>query len=307
MKTFLVSVSLFLLVPGTSAWAQDEPELDESFASRGGVSVTHREFDAAIAHVPESDRGAFLRDGRRLERTLANLLTQKQLAQDAIEAGFDQDPKIQDRMQLASMRALAEAWLQNYIDNSPDALYEEMAREQYLLNPERFKSERSIDVSHILVSTEERTAEEALAIAQDVQAQLATDPQYWDSIVMDVSDDPSVVSNRGRFKAIKPGDMVKPFEDAAFALEAGQISGPVQTQYGYHIIRLEGINEPRQQAFEEVKGRLVENQKQAHKRRIRDDYLNQIGEPATELPPENLIKMLSRYFDEDQLNLPETE
>jgi len=299
---------LFIAVfSATNSWAQDDSVLDETFASRGGVSVTHREFDASIAYIPESDRAAFLRDGRRLERALSTLLTQKQLANDAIEAGFDQDPKIQDRMQIAAMRALAEAWLDNYLDNRPDAKYEELAKEQYLLDSSRFMTEKSIDVAHILISTEERTAEEALAIAQDIGKRLHEDPASWDTLVMKYSEDPGLASNSGLYKSVKMGDMVKPFEDAAFALEVGEFSEPVLTQYGYHIIRLDAVNEPRQQEFEEVKDFLVNRQKQNHRSRARDQYLNELGAPATDLPPDNLLKMLSRYFDEDQLNLPESE
>lgn len=302
--TWIVTLSLML---AGQLRAEEDPVLDEVFASRGGVSVTHREFEAAIAHIPEEDRAAFLRDGRRLERVLANLLTQKKLATDAVAAGFDQTPGMQDRMELSAMRTLSEAWLKNYLDNRPHAKYEDMAREQYLLDPERYQSERSLDVSHILVSNQERSTEEALEIAQGVIQKLQNNEETWDSLVMSVSEDPSAVSNGGYFKNIKPGDMVKPFEDAAFSLEPGEISEPVLTQYGYHVIRLDGINEPRQQTFEEVKDRLIESQKTLHRRRARTDYLNEIGAPPTDLPAENLMKMLSRHFDEDQLNMPDKE
>jgi len=53
------------------------------------------------------------------------------------------------------------------------------------------------------------------------------------------------------------GDMVKPFEEAAFALEPGEISEPVKTDYGYHVIRLDAYYEPTMMTFEEVKPQLV--------------------------------------------------
>jgi peptidyl-prolyl cis-trans isomerase C len=272
-----------------------QDELDEPLASRGDVVVTHREFDARISVIPEADRVPFIRDGKRLERLLSDLLLHKQLAAEAKAAGFDQDPMVRTRMELSSRVELARAWLEHYVNQHEEADYMALAREQYLVDPTKFRSQPTVDVSHILISSEERSLEEAEALAKDLRARLEEDPESWDSLVMSYSEDPSVTSNGGSFSAVKRGDMVKPFENAAFAMMEGQISAPVRTNYGYHIIRLDAQNEPEQLAFDQVKNRLAEQQRAAHKERIRVDYLNGFGQVETDMTEEGLLKMISRY------------
>lgn len=269
--------------------------LDEPLASRGDVAVSHLEFDARMSVIPEKDRAPFLRDASRLERVLGELLIQKQLAADARAAGFDDEQLVRTRMELAATAELAKAWLEHYIDLQGDADYEGLAREQYLKDPSIYMTQPSIDVAHILVSTSERDAEAAEALANELRAQLEADPGAWDSLVMAHSEDPSVINNGGAFKGVKRGDMVKPFETAAFALEPGQISDPVRTQYGFHIIRLDARHEPEQMDFESVKPRLVDQQRRAHRERVRLDYLNQLGSVETDMTEEGVLKMLSRY------------
>jgi peptidyl-prolyl cis-trans isomerase C len=274
---------------------------DDALASRGEVAVSHREFDARMSLIPEQDRAPFLRDASRLERVLSEMLLQKQLARDATAAGFPDDELIRTRMELAATTELARAWLDHYVDKDGDADYEALAREQYLLDPSQYRSQPTIDVSHILISTKERDASEALALAEDLAERLAADPKAWEGLVMSHSEDPSAASNGGAFSKVKKGDMVKAFETAAFSLEVGKISSPVQTQYGYHIIRLDAKYESEQLDFERVKTKLIERQRKAHKERIRLDYLNELGTVETDMSEASLRKMLLRYVNDSVL------
>lgn len=100
-----------------------------------------------------------------------------------------------------------------------------------------------IRASHILVSyagapqTEAtRTKEEAASLAADLLARIKNGGDFED-LARRYSDCPTARSERsGDLGFFKKGRMVKPFEDAAFALEAGEVSGIIETKYGYHII-----------------------------------------------------------------------
>ena len=87
-------------------------------------------------------------------------------------------------------------------------------------------------------------------------------------MVITYSEDPSANSNKGKFTNVKRGDMVRTFEAKAFEMEEGEISGPVRTQYGYHIIRLDAKIAPEQLGFDEVKWRLIELERKKHEDRI---------------------------------------
>lgn len=302
MKLQISSLLCAVLLPWV-AMAQEQlnNESADALASRGAATVSHLEFDARMSRIPEADRAPFLRDAGRLEKIVAELLLQKQLAADASEAGFQHNDLVRARMELAATAELARAWLEHYINERGEADYEALAREQYLLQPERYKSRPSIDVSHILISTEERAVDEAEQIARDVHAKLAEDPAAWEALVSQYSEDPAAASNGGKFTGVKAGDMVKPFETAAFALETGQISDPVRTQYGFHIIRLDAKHAPRQLDFDTVKAQLMERQRDQHRERIRVDYIEQLSTLETRMSEADLRKALGRYFSESEL------
>ena len=102
----------------------------------------------------------------------------------------------------------------------------------------------SIRASHILISyagaprtQATRTKAEALQLAEEIQAKLKAGEGFED-LARRYSDCPSAGAERsGDLGFFTKGKMVKPFEDAAFALKVGQISGIVETQFGYHIIK----------------------------------------------------------------------
>lgn len=100
----------------------------------------------------------------------------------------------------------------------------------------------SIRASHILISyagiprtTATRSKEEAQQLAQDLLARIKAGESF-DELAQAYSDCPSS-ENQGDLSFFKKGRMVKPFEDAAFSLEPGGVSGIVETQFGYHIIK----------------------------------------------------------------------
>lgn len=110
-----------------------------------------------------------------------------------------------------------------------------------------------LDASHILfrAKTESEFAE-ALKKAEELRAKLTAGGDFAKT-AGEVSEDPTAKANKGRLGWFKSGSMVKPFEDGAMALKIGEISKPVRTSFGIHLIKLEGR---REKAFEEVKEEL---------------------------------------------------
>ena len=98
-------------------------------------------------------------------------------------------------------------------------------------------SDEEITASHILISTDNRTDEEALELAEQVKGMLNS--TNFAEIASEYSEGPSA-ANGGELGSFGKGQMVAPFEDAAFDLEVGDVSEPVKTQFGYHIIKRTG-------------------------------------------------------------------
>ncbi len=299
-KLSITLISTAALLFGSIGLADDQ----DALLKRGGSVVTHGEFDARVSSIPQRDRLGFIRDGSKVDRMLSQMMTFQMLADAAIEAGLDKDPLIQERMRLAGLRELGQAWLDQYVANAPTADFEQLAKETYLKNRDRFKLSDAVDVTHLLIKNDNRADEEARAKAQSLLDQVRAGTSF-DELVVEHSEDPGVASNNGQY-SVERGKMVKPFEEAAYALaEIGQFSDLVKTEFGYHIIRLDGKRPGRQLSFEEVKPRLVNAEVQKHQNRVRSDYLSKLHDPPLEIPDGAIEKMLKRYFGENLENAPD--
>ena len=82
-------------------------------------------------------------------------------------------------------------------------------------------------------------------------------------------------------------------------MEPGEISGPVKTQYGFHIIRLDALEPARKQSFEEVRGRLVEQMRSRHSEAAEVDYLSTLASEEVVLTEDALREMVVRQFGAD--------
>jgi foldase protein PrsA len=127
-------------------------------------------------------------------------------------------------------------------------------------NKAQFEVPESIDARNVIVKTK--------AEAEKVRALLVADNSdaNWKKVAKQYSIDPSGKNNGGSLGNFPRGRMVKPFEDAAFALKVGEISQPVKTQFGYHVIETTKKTEGSSQTFEEAKATIEQQlkyQKQA--------------------------------------------
>lgn len=296
----LYPILLILLLLGSAAQADDSV-----FAVQGDQVLTQDDMDAAFAQIPEAHRLAFIRDGERVNQLVMNLFRTRQIAATARAEGFDQDPLVAGQLELEREKDLAKLWMDHVMANAPQANYEALAEEYYLANPETFMTPELLDVSHILVSTESRSEENALIIVEDLETRLAEDPALFDVLVMEFSEDPAKITNQGRYPQMKRGDMVTNFEQAAFALqESGQISTPVRTSYGYHIIRLNARRPSEPLPFEAVKSQLVQQQRQEYLAEYRKRYIIDQTDETIDVREEAVEAMLKRYFGEDLENAP---
>ena len=281
-------------------------EVGNVLATRGPVRLTFAEFDAALNRVPSDRRQEFLSNPRNVNRTIDSLLLNKLVAHEARQEDFHEQTVVEGRMALAAEEALAQAWLDNRAEQAPEADFEQMAREQYQSNAAQFLSEPKVDVTHILIAYgEERTKNEAEARAQELAEELAANPSRFDEMVMEYSDDPSKSQNRGHFEDVERGDVQAAFGRAAFRLEeVGDISQPVETQYGYHLIRLDGRTESEQLAFEDVRSRLVLAAMRSHRDRIRNEYLSEHAAVNSRVEPGAIEELFKRYFPDRPVPQP---
>lgn len=133
------------------------------------------------------------------------------------------------------------------------------AEAYYADNQDAFRKEEQADASHILVKLDENASEEAVAAATkkiENVLKLARSGKDFGKLAEKYSEGPSAPTG-GALGTFSRGQMVKPFEDAVFTMKDGEISEPIRTRFGLHIIKLNKLDEARIPAFEEVKGQIM--------------------------------------------------
>ena len=301
---FLLTTSLVIsLLFISDAVAQSPAELGKStapLAVMGDVVLTQGEMDAALSKIPDDKRLMFVRDGTKVEQMVRNLLRSKALANEAVKAGYDKDPLVKMRLDQAREGALAGEWLKKVVADAPPVDYEAIAEEQYLLNPEAWKTEDRVDVSHILISTDKRSDQEARDLVAFVWQLVEADPTRFDELVEEYSEDPSKSANGGRFRNVKRNDMVANFEKVSFELRnPGDISAPTETPYGYHIIRLNEKMPGEIPPFGAVKKQAMQQAQAEYLEEYRVKYIRQLLAENIVLQDGAAEDLAKRYFGEN--------
>ncbi|SNR72447.1 peptidyl-prolyl cis-trans isomerase D [Methylobacillus rhizosphaerae] len=136
---------------------------------------------------------------------------------------------------------------------------EQEARDYYAQNAAQFQGDEQRRASHILisfgVSPTPEAKKQAKEKAEEVWAQVKKDPEQFEQLAHQYSQDPGSKDKGGDLGLFGPGAMVKPFEDAVFSMKPGTISDLVETDFGYHIIKLTEI-QGSGQSFDAVQGQI---------------------------------------------------
>jgi peptidyl-prolyl cis-trans isomerase D len=170
---------------------------------------------------------------------------------------------------------------------------EEDLRKYYQENIARYTSPEERRASHILIKADKSAPaderEKARAKAQALLAEVRKAPGTFAELAKKNSDDPGSASKGGDLDFFGHGAMVKPFEDSVFALKPGEISDLVETDFGYHIIRLDAMRGGEKKPFEAVRGE-VENEvrRQLAQRKyaeVAEQFSNLVYEQSDSLAP----------------------
>jgi peptidyl-prolyl cis-trans isomerase D len=158
---------------------------------------------------------------------------------------------------------------------------EEETRKAYEARASQFKVDEQRRASHVLVKTKEE--------ADKLAAELKKSPGSFPELAKKQSQDTGSAAKGGDLGWFARGMMVKPFEDAVFAMKEGAIAGPVQSEFGFHIIRLTGVQAGKARSYEEAKKELAEEiakQKGARKfAEMAEAFSNLVYEQPDSLQP----------------------
>jgi peptidyl-prolyl cis-trans isomerase C len=240
MKFTLFLTSLFAMT-GVIAWGQT-PAADPVVITVGSEKITKSMFDNIVGTLSEQQKQQV--QTPEAKRALAEQIAElTMMAQEGRKLGLDQTQVVQTKIVLQAQQILATAAFQEMTKNPPSdadiqAFYKEHEKEW-----------TEAKGRHILVRFEgsrvparegqkDLTDEQALAKAKELRAKIVAGAKFED-IAKAESDDVGSGENGGDLGTFGPGQMVEEFDKIAFDVPVGQLSEPVKTAFGYHLILIE--------------------------------------------------------------------
>ena len=143
----------------------------------------------------------------------------------------------------------------------------EEVRQAYEQNPGRFSAPEERQARHILISAPGDASAEARAAAKTKAAELAQQaraaPEKFAALARTHSQDPGSSQNGGDLGFLERGATKKPFDEALFSMKTGEIAGPIETEFGYHVIKLESVRGGSAESFEKVRPMIEAELKKA--------------------------------------------
>lgn len=256
-----------------------ETDPDAVVARVGDQTITEKNlkyarqaFASELANVPDAEKRGVVIDA------FINMLL---LAQGAEEAGLDQTDDFATQLEFMKLQALRNAYVRDAIMNGLSD--EEMQKGYQELVVDQHEPEEEVHARHILVEKKED--------AEKIIEQLKAGDSFEE--LAKQSKDPSG-QNGGDLGFFRRGQMVKPFEDAAFALEPGEMTEePVESQFGWHVIKVDEkrMSEPPSfdQVEEQLRNYLLRQKFETVIAGLRDKFpVEMVGEeePAADAPAE---------------------
>jgi peptidyl-prolyl cis-trans isomerase C len=265
--------------PATTTTTTAAAPADPVIITAGTVTIRQSEFETAVKSLPPEYQQYALGPGKK--QFADDYLRMKLLAAEGMKQGLDQSPEVAKQLDLLKQNLVAQEELKR-IDASTTVSDADLKKAY----DENKKDYEQVKARHILIAfkgspaaqkgKKELTDAEAKAKADSLRAEIVAGKAKFEDVAKKESDDIESGKNGGELGSFGHGQMVPEFEAAAFSAKPGDITEPVKTQFGYHIIKVE---EHSMTPFEQVKPALEKTLKQ---KKLREtlDALKETAKPT---------------------------
>lgn len=246
-----IAISIFCICLALPAGAQDV-----ILARNQWTTVTKADFEQEIARIPKDQQFQYLASAERVARTVEGILVTKTLAAQARQAGIHEEAAVKAEIASATEKILARHRTERAEAAMTVPDLAKRAEELYKSDLRKYSEKDIVHAMHILIDARCRSADAAKARALEARAEIAAGKPFAE-VARKYSDDPSAAKNGGDLGPILLDNLSPPFVEAALALKPGELSEPVLTNFGYHVIRLESVKKGRQYSFGEVRESII--------------------------------------------------
>ena len=229
-------------------------------AKVNGTPITSKDVEMELKMLGQ--RGQEYDNPQGREIILEQIISRKLFLLDAVKNNYEYNPVFKEELQKLKEDLLANFAITKAVENVK--VTDQDIKDFYENNKDKMMNPETVNASHILVDSEEKAKE----LLDEINAGKIT----FEEAAKANSSCPSS-QNGGNLGEFAKGQMVPEFDTAVFEMNIGEISGPVKTQFGYHLIKLNNKNEAKEIPFEDVKDSIAiqlttEKQQAAYKSKI---------------------------------------
>ena len=211
-----------------------------------GRSITENDVKTNISRFPKERQNQFYSEEGR-KQLLDQMISYELIYNEALENGTDKDEQYLAQLELAKKELLTQASINKLI--SKVGVSDSEVEDYYNANKDMFVAPEAVTAKHILVDSKDKADE----IKKEIES-----GKSFEEAAQEYSSCPSK-SEGGSLGSFSKGQMVPEFEQSAFNLEIGVVSEPVQTQFGFHLIKVVSKEKNKAKSFDEVKEMVHNN------------------------------------------------
>jgi peptidyl-prolyl cis-trans isomerase C len=286
-RFFIMLGKLFLLTLFVQGIAYADNK--DIVAKIGDKTITSADLNRIISYTDPEKQKTINSNPQLKEKILRQFVQSIVISGLARKEGFDKRTEIKEFLDFYNNTYIANEFIKTEIPNKVSIPEEDIIK-YYDTHLEEFKVPETVRASHILVRVDQYASEsdkqKAKEKAEGILQRLKSGEDFA-KVASEVSDDPSTKSKGGDLGLFPRGMMVKSFEDAAFSLSPGTISGIVETQHGYHIIKTSERRPSYTVSYDDAKALIRQNLGQKLLKSKSAEFIDQaLKDAGVEIYPE---------------------
>lgn len=231
----------------------------------GGNEITERDLMDVIERYPENRRGVFASEMGK-KQLLEQVISFELLYKFGVDNDFDKSQEFLSQMEKVKKDILTQIIINKVL--SEVTVTDEEALKYYEENKEAYMEPETVSAKHILLDSEDKLKE--------IREDILSGKKSFEQSASEYSTCPSSEQG-GDLGSFSKGMMVPEFEEAAFNLPVGEVSEPVKTQFGFHLIKVASKNSAVVKSFDEVKKDVVNELIQQRQERKYLDFVQELA------------------------------
>ena len=277
MRKFSILFFVFGLVflINNSAFSKEDAAGKEVLAKVGKYTLTLKEFNEQVKSLPPQLQMAIAKNPQLKEQLLKRWVDLTLMALEARKEGYQNRPDVKRRIEEVINALLAQEYIRKNISD-PANVSDKEIKDYYEKHKSQFMQPEQVKASHILIrvpsGADNKKWNEAKKKAQDIRKQIMAGEDFA-TLAKKYSQDPGSKSRGGDLGYFKKGQMVPDFEKAAFSLKKGEVSQPVKTTFGYHIIKVYDKKPAKQKSLKDAKQEIRQMLLRKKQFKLRDEII----------------------------------